>query len=192
MTLPAPIFAGFFPKATQPRPDWLKVDSVEEIASVSDCISAAPPNWIQHWTHNALGFYDSQAAAEAILEGAAAGYDLYAYEMFPFHCLDRKVESVPVERPAGRVPPDFDFLGYDIVTRSTGSFFECSPLSCNHVAQDYATNAHCLLDDEALAYQALLAMSEPGSGVEPGPYYLFKVYRKKPAAHSKGSDNDEI
>jgi hypothetical protein len=60
-------------------------------------------------------------------------------------------------------------------------FFECSPLSCNRAAENFPTNVFCLLDNEAEAYHAILEMSQAGSGVEPGPYYLFKVYRKKRA-----------
>jgi hypothetical protein len=181
MALPAPIFIGFFPKVTQLRPEWLKVVSVKEICSVSDCISKGPDHWIEHWKHNSLGFYDSEQTALSLVANDPDQYDQYAYEMFLFCFLDRSVEVVEADFQIGKVPPDYEFLGYDIVTKSVSDFFECSPLSCNHAAEDFATNAHCLLDDETQAYRALLDISMAGSGVEPGPYYLFKVYRKKRA-----------
>jgi len=178
MALPAPIFVGFFVKATQTNPEWLKVPSVQEICSVSECISPAPSNWIQRWQHNALGFYDSEPIALSIIEGNPQRYDLYAYELFPVRCQDGSAETFAIDLAIGSIPPDYAFLGYDIVTRSSSDFFECSPLSCNYAAQDNPVNVYCLLDDEDQAYQAMLEMSKPGSRVEPGPYYLFKVYRK--------------
>lgn len=181
MTLPAPIFVGFFPKATQPRPVWLKVEAIQEICSVSECISKAPVNWIQHWTHNALGFYNTEEKAVSVLDDASPHYDLYAYELFPVSCLGQNLIAIMLADDIGQVPADYEFLGYDIVSRSSSDFFECSPLSCNHAASVFVTNPHCLLDDEAYAYQVLLTMSQPDFGAEPGPYYLFKVYRKRRA-----------
>jgi hypothetical protein len=64
--------------------------------------------------------------------------------------------------------------GYDVVTFSAGTSAECSPLSCNSLARDVPTNAHCLLDSLDRARQLL------GSGAftnaEPGPYRIFAVY----------------
>jgi len=114
VTLPAPAFIGFFPKATQLRPDWLQAISVKEIGSVSHCISKAPDDWIKHWKHNALGFYDSKQMARTIIGGDPERYDMYAYEMFPFRCLDRKREVVQVNIQIGKLPQDFEFLGYDM------------------------------------------------------------------------------
>jgi hypothetical protein len=157
------------------------VESVQEICSVSECISKGPANWIQRWTHNTLGLYNSEEKAVSVIDDASWRYDLYAYELFPFSCLDQEQTAIELTHDIGQVPTGYEFLGYDIVSRSSSDFFECSPLSCNHAASAYVTNAHCLIDDEADAYQALLSMSKPDSGVEPGPYYLFRVYRKKRA-----------
>jgi hypothetical protein len=181
MTLPTPIFIGFLPKVVEPSPAWLEVESVQEICSVSECISKAPENRIQLWKHNSLGFYSSEEDARTTLIDAPKKYEWFAYEIFPFRGLNHTTESDDVSLEIGRVPADYEFLGYDIVTRSSGSFFECSPLSCNGAAQDFPTNVHCLIDNEQQAFQAFLEMSKPESGVEPGPYYLFKVYRKKRA-----------
>jgi len=181
MDLPTPVFIGFFPKITQPKPEWIKVVAINEIGSVSECISKGPNNWIQHWQHNALGFFDSERTAISLVTDNLKQYDIYAYEMFPFYVLDTLVNAIEINFQIGTVPLDYEFLGYDIVTKSMSDFFECSPLSCNRAAEDFTTNVFCLLDNETNAYRALLEMSKAGSGVEPGPYYLFKVYRKKRA-----------
>lgn len=179
MTLPTPVFVGFFPKLTAPRPDWLQVEAVEEIASVSTCVSPAPEDWITHWKHNDFGFYDTEELARLVIPGDSAEYDLYAYELFPLFWFDQEAEALERIAERGAPPPDYAFLGYDIVTKSSSHVFECSPLSCNGAASEFPTNASCLIDDEEQAHQAVLRMSQPDSGVEPGPYYLFKVYRKR-------------
>ncbi len=181
MNLPLPIFVGFFPKVTQPRPETIKVASITEICSVSEHISQGPDDWINQWKHNYLGFFDSEQTALSLISDVPEQYDLYAYEMYPFYVLDGLTSSVEIDPPTGTVPPGYEFLGYDIVTKSMSDFFECSPLSCNNAAENFPTNSFCLLETEAAAYEALLAMSKPGSRVEPGPYYLFKVYRKRRA-----------
>jgi hypothetical protein len=178
MNLPLPIFVGFFPKVTQPRPEWIRVDTITEICSVSEDISHGPNNWIEEWKHNPLGFFDSEQIAFSLISDVPEQYDMYAYEMYPFHVLDGLASSVEIDLQTGTVPPDYEFLGYDIVTKSASDFFECSPLSCNRAAENFMTNSFCLLENEAAAYDVLLEMSKPGSGVEPGPYFLFKVYRK--------------
>lgn len=189
MTLPAPVLVGFLPKATQPKPNWLKVETVQEICSVSECISPAPEKRIDHWLHNTWGFYDTEALARAVMGEAAQRYELYAYELFPFASLAEQVTAFSLVADLGAVPADYACLGFDIVTCSMAAatngvlpewvFFECSPLSCNHAAADFATNAHCLIETAEAAYRALLALSGPEAKAEPGPYYLFKVYRKQ-------------
>lgn len=179
MNLPNPIFIGFFPKVTQSRPAWLKVDTITQICSVSEHISQGPNNWIEQWKHNSLGFFDSEQTALSLISDHPEQYDIYAYELFPFYVLNNLVSTFEIDFQIGTVPLDYEFLGHDIVTKSMSDFFECSPLSCNHAAEDFTTNAFCLLDLEADAYRALLEMSKAESHVEPGPYYLFKVYRKQ-------------
>jgi hypothetical protein len=178
MKLPPPVFAGFFPKATLASPDWLAAPAVREIASVSCCLSPAPDGWITHWRHNALGFYASEAAALSVCTDKSIAFDLYAYLLYPLRGMDGHAEPFAPAVTAGAPPADYIFLGYDIVTQSTSDFFECSPLSCNGAAAAFGANAFCLLDGEAEAVQAMLAMSEPAAGFEPGPCHLFQVYRK--------------
>ena len=51
--------------------------------------------------------------------------------------------------------------------------FEHSPLSCNAIAAEYPVNAHCLLDDLAIAVAAAehFSIEQP----EPGSYYVAEV-----------------
>ncbi len=175
------VFVGFFPKLTQPADAWLGNESVREVCSVSNCISAGPEDWVNQWQHNELGFYDSESLAQGVAGEAAHRFDLYAYRLFPVRCLTGAVETFPLDTAstaAQHLPPDYTFLGYDIVTRASSSFFECSPLSCNAAAREYPVNQYCLIDDLDVAYKSLLAICAQDV-YEPGPYYLFEVHRKK-------------
>ena len=179
MNLPKAVFLGFFPKITEQSPEWLDNQSVREICSVSECISKGPENWIQKWQHNELGFFDSESLAYEVIEQHPEKFDIYAYKLFPLRCLGDELEFITLESRFGhQLPKDYQFLGYDIVTKSVADFFECSPLSCNHGAKQYNVNQFCLVDDQAGAMDILLEISKDGS-YEPGPYYLFEVYRKK-------------
>lgn len=181
MTLPEPVFIGFFPKITKPLPEWLGNNSIEEICSVSNCISDGPQNWINQWKHNELGFYNSEEIAREVITEDAHKFDIYAYNLFPLYCFDDEVESICIQSIEGNLPPDYEFLGYDIVTKTVADFFECSPLSCNSGASKYPVNEFCLIADREAAYSVLREISEDGS-YEPGPYYLFEMYRKRRAS----------
>jgi hypothetical protein len=178
----APLLVGFFPKITMPRPEWLRVPSVQEICSVSNCISAGPPNWVEQWQHNSLGFYDSEEIALALVaDEPEHRYDLYAYELFLVAANAGKLEDFEIDIAIGQVPSDYEFLGYDVATKSVSAFFECSPLSCNGAAADFGTNRYCLLDGQSQADAALLQMSIVK--YEPGLCYLFRVHRQKIMNH---------
>lgn len=185
--LPAPFFGGFLPKKVARIPAWLKNPVVEEICSISECISKAPPGRIDHWKHNDLTLYDTLEAAQTVIPaGEVAEYDIFGFRVFPV-CFDSqgmKVEEAlvgKVNAPATKLD-GWEFLGYDLAGRSTGYGFECSPLSCNHCAENTPVNRHCLLDDLHLAVQKGSEFGNPQSGVEPGPYYLVEVFRKSAEA----------
>ncbi len=165
---------GYFPKKVVHRPDWLPL-RVTAIRSVSECVSKGPDDWIVHWTHNEFGRYSTQSAAIAVVpEADRSQFELHAYRMLPgvfdggerlsFELLEIAVEPLP---------QDFESLGFDAVANSCGSGFECSPLSCNLLAEEIETNEHCLLPTLAAAVEAALRFSreEP----EPGPYFVVEV-----------------
>lgn len=178
MKLPEAVFVGFFPKVTKQAPEWLGNKSVREICAVSNCISEGPENWIAHWKHNELGFYDTERLAYEVIGEEIQKFDIYAYKLFPLRCIGDKMEDTLINFRHHSFASDYAFLGYDIVTKSTSDFFECSPLSCNHGATTYEVNEFCLVGDKERAFKILLEISKDGS-YEPGPYYLFEVYRKR-------------
>ncbi len=64
--------------------------------------------------------------------------------------------------------------GFDVVTFWAGADPECSPLSWNYMAEELATNTHCLFatfeDAEAALNRGAFKDSEPG------PYRILAVY----------------
>lgn len=72
------------------------------------------------------------------------------------------------------LPPVKQLEGFDVVTFYAKSSPECSPLSCNSLAEKLRTNSHCLFDsfDEAKFHlnEGVFNNSEPG------PYRIFAVY----------------
>ncbi len=183
MDLAPPSFVGFFPKRTEERADWLENPVVEEICSVSLCISDGPEDWVERWEHNDLGFYDSEALALDATEGKESGFDLYAYRMYGLRFDAGEVQTHPSPVKLACDLSAYEFLGHDAVSRSGAGvpnvqcFFECSPLSCNSGADVFSVNRHCLITELDNAYQACIEISK--GKYEPGPYYLFEVYRRK-------------
>ena len=175
--LPPPVFAGFQPKVTLAAPDEYIAWGVSEIAAVSECLSRAPEGWIDAWKHNSNGFYDSEELARSIIRDEKP-YDLYAYEVFPIVYADI-IEPYDAIGAPGPVPADYEMLGYDIVSRSIASFFECSVLSCNGLAKTFPVNRHCLIEALGDAWDAFQHIGAEEIGCEPGPYYLFAVHRKR-------------
>jgi hypothetical protein len=177
-----PTLIGYFPKRRTKRPEWLNAPRVDELSSVSTCFATAPSGWIEHWRHNELWVYDTPDIALSVVPAdARSEFDLYAYRMFPLQIADTQDEPFPI--PALAVEPmasGFQRLGYDIVTRAAQTSFECSPLSCNHMAEHTPTNRYCLLDDAETAFQ--LARTFEGDGCEPGPYHIIEVWRQTPNA----------
>ena len=178
----APTFIGYFPKKTAKRPDWLKVSGVEQICSASNCISEEADGWIDKWLHNELWVYDTEKLAQSAIPegGAMREFEIYAFKMFPVSFNEGKQE--PFELPALRTQPldeTFCFLGYDVVSRSFGNAFECSLLSCNHMAKEVAVNRCCLVDSRETAFELAASFSISARGCEPGLYYIVEGLRKK-------------
>jgi hypothetical protein len=71
--------------------------------------------------------------------------------------------------------PDWKILaGFDVVTSVTRNSPECSPLSCNSLANEIQTNSYCLLPDFDTAKRLIETRRFKNS--EPGPYRIFAVY----------------
>jgi hypothetical protein len=69
-----------------------------------------------------------------------------------------------------------------VVSRSCGSSFECSPLSCNGAAERVEVNEYCLVDDPAEAFRLAALFSRLEEGYEPGPYFVVEVWRREGGA----------
>jgi hypothetical protein len=169
---------GYFPKRTALPPDWAHPPHVCELCSVSTCLAPAPAEWIQHWRHNDLGFFNTIADAESVVPSGAAGYSLFAYRLLPFlFSAGRQAAlSLPPLTPEP-LPPTYVSLGFDAVSKSLSSYFECSPLSCNGEAAKHTVNQYCLFTGaaEAAAAATQWSIEQP----EPGDYYVFEVLRPK-------------
>jgi hypothetical protein len=183
MEKPEAIFIGFFPKKTHRPPAPLEKSTVEEFCSVSEHISKGPDGWIDRWQHNLTWWlFDTETAAWGVTGEDREAYDMYAYKLVPL-VFDGTAETrIAVQTTATESLVDYRFLGYDIVSRSTGTSFECSPLSCNYGYQQYPVNRCCLIDDFREAWRIAREMaraSREKHAWEPGPYYLVEVYRRR-------------
>jgi hypothetical protein len=173
--------AGYQLKRVMERPAWLGAP-VADIYSVSDCISKAFSDVIDYWKHNGHGFFDnpeilkSLAAAEML---ELSGTSLFYYEVFEFE-FDADIakwgDFYPDESFATDVrgPIVKQLQGFDVVSFSSRIAPECSPLSCNALAETISVNQHGLFDTFEEAHAAL----EHGffKHAEPGPYRIFAVY----------------
>ncbi len=171
-----PSLIGYFPKRRQPVPDWFQNATIRQICSVSECIVPGPTDWIAKWRHNALFLFDSPTLARSVLRAEELDdFDVFEYRAFPFR-FDRHVRTpwdLSVVAPEQLAHDCLTILGYDLVSRSTDSAFECSPLSCNAMADEWTTNEFCLIDDAATAIDYADRLCD--AKAEPGPYCVIRV-----------------
>jgi hypothetical protein len=197
MNYPASILIGFFPKITHRNDDWFENPIVEEICSVSNCISSCPIDWINLWMHNDSSWlYDTENIVQDVIDLAGQEMDVYAYKLLPVVFDGDKEIPFTIESSASGSLEQFDFLGYDMVSRSRNESyepwplsynnvidsFEHSPLSCNQGCKDYRVNKFCLIDQLEDAWRItkeIAADSKNKKTWEPGRYYLLEVYRRQ-------------
>jgi hypothetical protein len=177
---------GYMAKYVRSRPDWLKAGNIVDIYSVSNCISSEFADYINDWMHNGYWFFDSPQIIRDVAQKHAvdlAETRLFYYEIYEKEFLkDKKAwtsfEPEPTFKTDVLVPENKHLEGYDIVSFSAGTSPECSPLSCNSLADAIATNSHCLLESFDLAKNLLL--QGKFSNAEPGPYRIFAVHSLAP------------
>lgn len=162
------------------KPDWLEAPHVIDIYSVSSCVSDDFADYIDYWRHNGYWLFDSpeiiQSAARdnsVQLEGTSLFY-YEAYEMeFDGESWHPYVPDSSI--PTSVVPPSRKQLeGFDVVTFFARNAPQCSPLSCNSMAEELRTNAHCLFASFEEAEKNI--NNATFSKCEPGPYRIFSVY----------------
>ena len=174
--------AGYMAKCITARPDWLGVDRVVDVYSVSGCISPDFADWVSDWRHNGYWLFDSPEIIRSV--AARHEVDLTATTLFYYAMHEQQFDedgrrwTPVVAEPSFTtqvVSPSASTLeGYDVVTFSVGTRAECSPLSCSRLAAEIETNAHCLLPTLEQA-QALLEAGRFAHS-EPGPFRILAVY----------------
>lgn len=181
-TSAAMIPVGYLYKYVAPRPDWLQVDGVRDVFSLSNCISRAFADYIGHWRHNGYWLFDAPAIMEEI--AAQEGIDLSGAVLFYYEAYECEFDehsgawSAFAPEPSFatdvRAPADRRLAGFDVATFFARTSPECSPLSCNALATEVPVNEHCLLRtfDEARAAIERGAFNN----TEPGPHRIFAVY----------------
>ena len=178
--------AGYFPKQVVAAPVWLACPLVDDICSVSDCVSPGPADWVEHWIHNELGFFNTVADARFVSADGPATTTIFAYRLLTTRFRAGSWESwaFPADVAPEPLPPAFRSLGFDAFNLSMDDVlgFECSPLSCNRLAQEWPVNRHCLLADLDTAVEAAerFSIDQP----EPGVYYVAEVLAVPPIISS--------
>jgi len=163
------------------RPDWLKAPSVADIYSVSACNSEYFINdYIPFWKHNGCWLFDSPEIIRAVAQENSIGLEqtlLFYYEAHEMELAEEGWRSFFPE-PSFTTnivqPPHKRLEGFDVVTFSAGNSPECSPLSCNGLAEELRTNSHCLFESFDETWTTI--SSGKFTGCEPGPYRIFAVY----------------
>jgi hypothetical protein len=176
------IDAGYMAKELPGRPDWIKAPDVVDICSVSYCISKPFCDYIGHWKHNGYWFFDSPAVIREIASEESidlSAYRLFYYEVYRFQFdEERRVwQSFEPDRAFTtevELPAQKQLLGFDVVSFDAQTTPECSPLSCNNLAESIEVNEHCLLPSLESAKRLLDSGAFDNS--EPGPFRVFAVY----------------
>lgn len=177
--------AGYLAKYIKQSPDWLGAPHVDDIYSVSACISDDFADYINYWQHNGYWLFDSPEMIRQVAKQhsiSLSGTRLFYYEVYEYQFDERTSYwdtfypepsfSTTVEKPSTA-----QLEGYDVVSFCAGTAPECSPLSCNGLAQEITTNSHCLLS----SFEEAKNLLEKGKFIdcEPGPYRIFAVYSVK-------------
>jgi hypothetical protein len=171
---------GYMAKFVCKKPGWLDAPQVNDIYSVSGCVSENFADYIKYWKHNGYWFFDSpetikNVAKENLIQLEETLLFYYeAYEM-EFNGESWRPYAAEPSFPTNVVPPPHSRLeGFDVVTFQAGTSPECSPLSCNSLAKDLRTNGHCLF----ASFDGAETSIKNGEFVkcEPGPYRIFSVY----------------
>jgi hypothetical protein len=173
---------GYLYKRITPRPDWLKAQRVSDIYSLSACISQNFADYINYWKHNGFWLFDSPRVIEDLAAEHAIsleGTRLFYYEGYEREFdAERKVWTPYEPEAAFRInvmaPLSRTLEGFDVACFSVHTSPECSPLSCNGLAETLPTNAHCLFRTFEDAERAIESGQFERS--EPSPYRIIAVY----------------
>lgn len=154
---------GYMAKKVISRPEWLSNEAVDDLYSVSNCGSDAFADYIKFWKHNGYWFFNSPSIVKEVAASASidlTGITMFYYEMYEkqFDRFEREWSNVVPEssfKTHVLVPDEKQLEGFDVVTYSAGTSPECSPLSCNSLADEVEVNRHCLLGSFEMAKQLM-------------------------------------
>jgi len=171
--------AGYMAKRVQ-KPEGFDMDQVAAVYSVSDCVNDNFADYVNFWKHNGYWLFDSPEIIRAVAHENSISLDgtlLFFYEIYEMQ-FDN-VSWIPYDSEKSFktnvfLPLAKALEGFDVVTFYAGNAPECSPLSCNGLADEIRTNMHCLFDSFDEAYTSLA--SGKFQNCEPGPYRIFAVY----------------
>ena len=171
--------AGYMAKRVQ-TPKGFHIDQVADVYSVSSCVNENFADYIEYWKHNGHWLFDSPEIIQAVARDNAIelkGTKLFYYEVYEkeFDGKDWHPYEPEPSIPTNVLAPLGQKLeGFDVVTFSNRNSPECSPLSCNAMAEEIPTNEHCLMSAFDDAYEKVTSGIFGNS--EPGPYRIFAVY----------------
>lgn len=172
---------GYMAKHVCEKPAVYEMPNVVDVYSVSSCVNDHfAQDYVRFWKHNGYWLFDSPEIIRTVAKENSIdlnGTQLFYYEAheLQFDGLEWKTfEPEPLVRANIKPPSQKRLEGFDVVTFYCGSSPECSPLSCNGLADKIATNRHCLIESFEFAESCL--SSGKFAGGEPGPYRIFTVY----------------
>jgi hypothetical protein len=171
--------AGYMAKLVR-IPKGLEIPGIIDVYSVSSHVNENFADYISFWMHNGHWLFDSPEIIRTVAHQKSVSLEatsLFYYEVFEkeFDGAEWSQYAPEPSFPTNVVPPPRKTLaGFDVVTFFAKNAPECSPLSCNGMAKEIATNEHCLLQSFDDAYDKLSAGAFKSS--EPGPYRIFSVY----------------
>jgi hypothetical protein len=177
------VAGGYMYKLPIRQPDRFAGLGMSEIYSVSSCISPDfCNNWIEAWQHNGYWLFNSPEPMDNIAHGEnidLAPMTLFFYTLYCWQWRDdenhwQRFSADPAFETEVILPDACRLQGYDVVSFFAGNSAECSPLSCNGLAEQLTVNAHCLFDTLQQAKSAIENGDFDHS--EPGPWRIFAVY----------------
>jgi hypothetical protein len=107
---------GYMYKRVVLRPDWMNASGVDDIYSISGCISQNFADYIKYWKHNGFWLFDSPAIIESLADDPSIslkGSKLFYYEAYeqeydgkawlPFDSLIRYARSSAAREDSGGI-----------------------------------------------------------------------------------------
>jgi hypothetical protein len=176
------IDAGYMAKIVAGRPEIIRSASIKDVYSLASCVSKPCVEDLEFEARNRFGLFSSRDKIFQLAEKKGVDLSqakLFYYELFEqeFDEITRKwtafelpsFDTMPIMKPAKR-----NLEGFDCLNFSADLYFQCSPLSCNGLADKLKVNEHCLFPSLEAAKQSL--ESGEFDHTKPGPYRIFAVY----------------